>query len=107
MVGVSINLKVIDIFSSKFWIISFVLLLIAIIGKMAGAFLIRKMSYLRKTIIGIAMVPRGEVGLIFAELGRTSKILNPEIYAILVFVIIITTLIPPFLLKYLFNLEEE
>ena len=107
MVGVSINLRVIDITSYDFWVISIVLLIIAVIGKMAGAFLIKGMPDLKKTIIGIAMVPRGEVGLIFAELGRTTEIFNDELYAIMVFVIIITTIVPPLLLKWLFKLEEE
>lgn len=106
MVGVSINLKVINLSSYDFWIISLVLLLIAVVGKMIGAFLLRNLSLLKKSIVGFAMVPRGEVGLIFAELGRTTDILNPVIYAILVFVIVITTLIPPFILKYLFRREE-
>ncbi len=106
MVGISVNLRVIDLTSYDFWVISIVLIIIAVIGKMAGAFLIRKMSMLKKTIIGVAMVPRGEVGLIFAELGRTTEIFNDEIYAIMVFVIIITTIVPPLLLKWLFKLEE-
>ena len=41
--------------------------------------------------IGIAMIPRGEVGLIFAELGCTSGILNNDIYAALIIVIAMTT----------------
>ena len=106
MVGVSVNLRVIDLSSSDFWIVSIVLLIIAIFGKMAGAFLIRKMSMLKRIIVGMAMIPRGEVGLVFAELGRTTEIFNDEIYAILVFVIIVTTIIPPLMLKWLFRLEE-
>nr|MBS0020350.1 cation:proton antiporter [Gammaproteobacteria bacterium] len=49
--------------------------------------------------IGIAMVPRGEVGIIFAELGRVSGILANDIYAGLVLVIACTTLLTPFALK--------
>ena len=44
------------------------------------------------------MVPRGEVGLIFAELGRTAKVFSNEIYSAVVFVVILTTLIPPFVI---------
>ncbi len=107
MVGVSVNLRVIDVTSYDFWAISIVLLIIAVIGKMAGSFLLKNVTQLRKVIIGVAMVPRGEVGLIFAELGRTTEIFNDEIYAIMVFVIIVTTLIPPLLLKWLFKIEDE
>lgn len=51
------------------------------------------------------MIPRGEVGLTFAEMERINNILSNEIYAILIFVIIITTVVPPFLLKWLFKYE--
>jgi Kef-type K+ transport system membrane component KefB len=49
------------------------------------------------------MIPRGEVGLVFAELGLESKILNHDIYAGLVFVIALTTLLPPFVLKWVYK----
>jgi Kef-type K+ transport system membrane component KefB len=47
----------------------------------------------------MAMVPRGEVGLIFAELGRSTGIFNMEVYAGMVIVISLTTLLTPFALK--------
>ena len=49
------------------------------------------------------MVPRGEVGLIFAELGRFSGIFNNEIHAGLVIVIVLTTIIPPFAMKWFYK----
>lgn len=106
MVGLSMNLRMIDFTSSKFWTLALVFLFIAIVGKYMGAFLLRKTSALNKALIGISMVPRGEVGLIFAEVGRMNGILNNEIYAILIFVIIVTTVAPPFLLKWLFKYES-
>ena len=54
-------------------------------------------------IIGTAMIPRGEVGLIFAELGRESGILINEIYAGMVIVIAFTTVLSPFALKGLYG----
>jgi len=52
--------------------------------------------WLMRTAVGMAMVPRGEVGLIFAELGRSAGIFDGEIYAGLVLVIAYTTLFSPF-----------
>ncbi len=106
-VGLSMNLKVIDFSSLDFWLLTGLLLIIAVIGKIGGAFLLRRIHTIRRIIIGVSMVPRGEVGLIFAELGRTVNVFSNEVYAALVFVIIITTIIPPFLLKWLFEKEEE
>ena len=107
MVGLSVNLNVIDLTSTKFWSLAFIFLSIAVIGKYMGAFFLRKTSELKKALIGISMIPRGEVGLIFAEVGRVNGILDNHIYAVLIFVIIVTTLAPPFLLKWLFKYDKS
>lgn len=106
MVGLSMNLRVIDFSSIEFWFLVFVFLSIAVFGKYLGAFLLRKTSALKKALIGISMIPRGEVGLIFAEVGRLNGVLDNAIYAVLIFVIIVTTVVPPFLLKWLFKYEN-
>lgn len=105
MVGLSMDIKVIDYSSMKFWEMGFTFLLIAMLGKYIGAYFITQKCATNQMLIGISMIPRGEVGLIFAEIGRLNGILNNDIYAVLIFVIIITTIIPPFLLKWLFKFE--
>ena len=105
MVGLSIDFRYIDFSSLHFWSMGFVFLTIAVVGKYIGVFFIASKCAMNRVLIGISMIPRGEVGLIFAEMGRINNILNNEIYSILVFVIIITTIVPPFLLKYLFKYE--
>ena len=104
-VGLSVNLKVIDFTSTHFWLMSLSFFMIATIGKYIGAFLVNTKSFVYKSLIGISMVPRGEVGLIFAEIGRVNGILDNEIYAVLIFVIVLTTVLPPFILKWLFKYE--
>ena len=101
-VGLSLNLREIDWGSSFIWSFSLTLFVIAVLGKLAGAFLIRE-PWLMRWIIGIAMTPRGEVGLIFAELGRVSGIFSLEVYASLVIVIALTTLISPLVMKWFYN----
>ena len=105
MVGLSMNVRVLDFTSLEFWYMGLVFLFIAVFGKYIGAFFITQKCSTNKMLIGISMIPRGEVGLIFAEIGRLNGILNNEIYAVLIFVIIITTVVPPFLLKWLFKFE--
>ncbi|MDY0403814.1 MAG: cation:proton antiporter [Sulfurovum sp.] len=105
-VGLSVNLKVIDFASLHFWIMSLSLLIAAIFGKYFGAFLIKGHSFRYRSMIGVSMVPRGEVGLIFAEVGRVNQIIGNEIYAVLIFVIVLTTLAPPFVLKWLCRHEN-
>jgi len=101
-VGLSLNLREIDWGSSFIWQFSLSLLVAAIAGKVAGVYLIR-VSWAARWVIGLSMIPRGEVGLIFAELGRMSGIFNNEIYAGMVIVIALTTLAPPFVLKWFYD----
>lgn len=100
LVGLSLNLREIDWSSSYIWGFSIALFAVAIISKMIGAFFIDE-SWHSRWLIGMAMIPRGEVGLIFAELGRLSGIFNNEIHAGLIIVIILSTILPPFGMKWL------
>jgi Na+:H+ antiporter len=102
VVGLSINLREIDWASPQVWIFSSVLLVAAIIGKLIGSFFIRE-NLASRIMIGMSMVPRGEVGLIFVELGRLSGIFNNEIHAGMVIVIVLTTVIPPFAMKWFYR----
>lgn len=105
MVGLSMDLTVIDFTSSSFWVMSMTFVSLAFITKFIGAFFIIQKCVRNNVIIGISMIPRGEVGLIFAEMGRVNGILPNDIYAMLIFVIIVTTVLPPFLLKKYFKGE--
>ena len=101
-VGLSLNLREIDWGSTFIWQFSLSLLAAAVIGKVAGVYLV-KVSWAARWMIGLSMIPRGEVGLIFAELGRVSGIFNNEIYAGMLIVIAFTTLFPPFALKWFYD----
>jgi Kef-type K+ transport system membrane component KefB len=102
MVGLSLNFLAIDWTSSFIWMFSLTLFGLAVAGKMLGAFLIRE-RHVTQVAVGLAMIPRGEVGLIFAELGRSSGIFAAEIYAAMVIVIALTTLLPPFVMKWFYG----
>ena len=101
-IGLSLNLRTIDWGSTFIWALSGSLLLAAIIGKVLAAFFLRKESFWRKLIIGTAMTPRGEVGLIFANVGLTAGVLKDDIYASTILVITLTTLLAPFALRWLY-----
>jgi Kef-type K+ transport system membrane component KefB len=102
MVGLSLNLREIDWSSSFIWLFSLSLLAAAVAGKLLGAVLLKE-SWPVRWMIGTAMIPRGEVGLIFAELGRESGIFSNEVYAGMVIVIALTTLLPPFVMKWYYG----
>lgn len=98
VVGLSINLREIDWGSGDVWGYTLLILVMAVISKFAGAMVIKE-HWASRILIGMSMVPRGEVGLIFAELGRISGIFSAEIHASMVLVIVFTTIIPPFVMK--------
>jgi Kef-type K+ transport system membrane component KefB len=102
-VGLSLDLKSIDWSSSFIWILTSSLLIAAIIGKLISGFLLTKENYKTQLIIGTAMIPRGEVGLIFANIGLTTGILKNDIYTAIILVIAFTTLLAPLALKYLYE----
>ena len=49
--------------------------------------------------VGYGMISRGEIGLVISNIGLTYGLITDEIYAALVSVVFITTLLPPFLLR--------
>lgn len=102
MVGVSLNLKAVNWSSAFIWELAASLLLVAFFGKFAAGFFIREPRR-NQIAIGLSMVPRGEVGLIFAQLGFSQGILNGELYAALLIVIALTTMAPPFMLKWFYG----
>ncbi len=101
MVGLSLDLRTIDWDSEFIWAFSFLVLTTACLGKLAASFLIAEPWPVR-WLVGTAMIPRGEVGLVFAELGRESGIFTNEIYAGMIIVIAFTTLLSPFAMKALY-----
>ena len=86
--------------------VSAMLTVVAIIGKLVSGLWVGG-GWNKKISTGIAMIPRGEVGLIFAEVGRRSKIFDDSIYAVIVFVVAFTTLLAPLALKYVMADESE
>lgn len=102
-VGLSLNLKSISWDSNFIWILTASLLIIAIVGKLISGFLITKESLHTKLLIGTAMIPRGEVGLIFANVGLTAGVLQNDVYAAIIIVIALTTFMAPFVLKSLYK----
>lgn len=105
MVGVSLNLSEVDWSSAFIWGLAGSLLLVAFVGKFAAGFFIREPRR-NQVAIGLSMIPRGEVGLIFAQLGFSQGILNGELYAALLIVIALTTMSPPFLLKWFYGRQS-
>jgi len=75
-----------------------VLIAVGVLGKVAaacGAMGTRA----DKLLIGLGMIPRGEVGLIFASIGLQTGVLDKDLYGALLMVVLVTTIITPPLLR--------
>jgi len=105
-IGLSLNLQLVDWGSPFIWTFSLVMLVVAIVGKFAGAMMINEPGP-RRVVIGMGMVPRGEVGLVFTELGRDSGLLGGGIYDVLILVIAYTTLVAPFWIKWYYRRHAD
>jgi Kef-type K+ transport system membrane component KefB len=83
------------------------LITLAVIGKIVGCYiparLAGKVSHTGGLIVGVGMVPRGEVGLIIASAGFMAGAISRDIFGIAVAVSILTVLIVPTMLKPLFR----
>lgn len=55
----------------------------------------------RKALVGAAMIPRGEVGLIFAQMGLASRALTPALFSAVALMVLATTFVAPPLLALL------
>jgi Kef-type K+ transport system membrane component KefB len=75
------------------------LFVIAVIGKLVSAYGVGRMP-VDKLTVGIGMVPRGEVGLIFASIGLANGVLDAEAYGALLLVLLLSTVVTPPLLRY-------
>lgn len=80
-----------------------ILLLAAMLGKLIGCYIparwVGKLRHRGGMIVGIGMIPRGEVGLIVAGVGLVAGAITRELFAVAVFVSIVTTLLTPTLLR--------
>ena len=83
------------------------LTVIAIAGKLICGWCFTSKEKISRSIIGFGMVPRGEVGLIFATVGKSLGVVDDRLYAITVIVVILTTLIPPPILSKLIRGQRD
>ena len=79
-----------------------VLIVLAIVGKVAAGWAAPWTSFGR-LVVGVGMVPRGEVGLIFADIGRRSGVLADEVFSAVLLMVMATTFVAPPALKALFG----
>jgi len=106
--GVLLDLRVITL--DLVWFI-FILTIVALFTKLIGCAVPAKLQGINtrdSLIIGVGMVPRGEVAMIVALIGLNQNLITPNMYAALVLMSLLTTIIPPLILRnWLFKVKSK
>lgn len=103
VVGAAVDLSSMNPFhpeTRKYFLIGLALTVIGIIGKVAAGYVVFTKG-MRRTLIGVGMIPRGEVGLIFAQIGLSTKLISGGLYSAVALMVMLTTFITPPLLRRL------
>lgn len=93
--GAAIDIRTLNPFDAdarKFLLIGLALTVIGVIGKIAAGYAAWGKG-LNRLIIGVGMVPRGEVGLIFAQIGLASGLLTAGLFSAVTVMVILTTIV--------------
>lgn len=103
LVNIGMQLRL-DVFrSSSVIILCFLVTLIAVATKLLGCGLgACNLGFKRAAQVGMGMVPRGEVGIIVAQIGLALAVIGPELYGVVLFMAVATTVIAPPFLKLLY-----
>ena len=106
LVNIGMHLSL-GVFRSPSVILLCVLLtLVAIVTKLLGCGLGASNLGLRRAVqVGMGMVPRGEVGIIVAQIGLSLAVIGAELYGVVLFMAVATTVIAPPFLKWLYATE--
>jgi len=101
LTGMQVRLE--TFFNLPLLVLALAVTVAAIGGKIVSCLVAGKVD---KLIIGWGMVPRGEVGLIFATTGKTIGVISDELFSIVVIVIMLTTILPPPILNFLLKRQS-
>jgi Kef-type K+ transport system membrane component KefB len=109
VVGASVDLRLLDPSregAGSLLLLTALLSGLAILGKVAAGWAAPWDRY-RRLVVGVGMVPRGEVGLIFANIGLRTGVISDAVFSALLLMVMITTFVAPPALKALFSGKES
>jgi Kef-type K+ transport system membrane component KefB len=102
LIGTGMDLSVLNPFdpaNREGLIVAAFLLVVAMLGKVAAGWSYMSSEPTNRLVVGLGMMPRGEVGLIFLGLGSQAGILSPALEAAILLMVIGTTFLAPILLR--------
>jgi Kef-type K+ transport system membrane component KefB len=102
-VGMKVDPSVLDPFAPDGQLLTALLLTgVAVAAKLAAGVAVYQRG-VRRWPVGVGMIPRGEVGLIFAGIGLSAGVILPPLYASLIVMVMLTTFVAPPWLKALYR----
>jgi Kef-type K+ transport system membrane component KefB len=104
MMGAAVDIRLFNPFNPanhSLLIFAFLLFGVAVLGKVISGFSV--FDKLNKLVIGVGMIPRGEVGLIFAAYGLSHQVINRQLYLAVLLMVFLTTFVTPIILKSLLS----
>jgi Kef-type K+ transport system membrane component KefB len=104
LIGAAVDLRLLNPFDPQnrpVLLLAGGLTVVAVLGKLAAGLGAGRTA--NRQAVGIGMLPRGEVGLIFAGIGLSSAIISTAEYGALLVVVALTTVLSPLLLKRCFE----
>jgi len=103
MTGMSVHLE--SLLDTKILLTAVAVTIVAILGKIVSGLVAGKGT--SKMTVGLGMVPRGEVGLIFATMGVSLGVVSQGLFSVIVLMVVFTTLLtPPFLALAIKKLQK-
>lgn len=104
LVGIGLNLNLRVFRSKSIVVLALLILMVAIVTKLVGCGIgALSLGWENALKVGLSMVSRGEVGMVVAQIGLGLSLISSEVYAVVVFVAVATTLVTPLLLKIAFR----
>jgi len=107
-IGASVDLRAwnpFDPVGREALLVGGVLTVIAIVGKLGSGWAVPWQRF-NRLAVGLGMVPRGEVGLIFAQIGLGTGLLSQALFSAILLMVIVTTMVAPPLLTLAFRRAE-
>lgn len=105
-IGMQLNLAVFK--DASFLLLAFVITFFAVITKFIGCS-IGAWGLTRREMaqVGVGMIPRGEVGIVVAQIGLGLAVITERFFAAVLFMAVATTLIAPPLIKYFYAEDKD
>ena len=101
-IGLKVDPRMLNPFGEGAFGFAVLLSAVAVASKLAAGLAVYQRG-VRRWAVGVGMVPRGEVGLIFAGIGLSTAVIDERVYAAVVVMVVVTTFISPPWLKRLYN----